>query len=131
VRVLIGPRYSDYDTRGHVNNAVYLTYFEIGRHHAWQALTELGDDFPFIMLESFVRYVSQAKWGVPLAMDITVAEVRTKAWVWTYRIVDARDERLIAEGRTVQVMFDYEAQRSVPIPADIRDRLRRAIDAGE
>jgi len=131
VRVLIDPRYSDYDTRGHVNNAVYLTYFEIGRHHAWRALTGLGDDFPFIMLESFVRYVSQAKWGMPLAMDITVAEVRTKAWVWTYRIVDSRDERLVAEGRTVQVMFDYDAQRSVPIPGHIRERLRRAIESGE
>ena len=75
-----------------------------------------------------MRYVSQAKWGVPLAMDVIVAEVRTKAWVWTYRIVDSRDERLVAEGRTVQVMFDYEAQRSVPIPPEIRERLRRAIE---
>lgn len=128
MRVPIDPRYSDYDTRGHVNNAVYLTYFEIGRHHAWQALAEPGGDFPFIMLESHVRYVSQAKWGIPLAMDISVAEVRTKAWVWAYRIVDPRDERLIAEGRTVQVMFDYDAQRSVPIPAHIRERLSRAIE---
>ena len=128
MRVLIDPRYSDYDTRGHLNNAVYLTYFEIGRHHAWPALTGLAGDYPFIMLESSVRYVSQAKWGVLLAMDITVAEVRTKAWVWTYRIVDSRDERLVAEGRTVQVMFDYEAQRSVPIPPEIRERLRRAIE---
>jgi acyl-CoA thioester hydrolase len=131
VRVLIDPRYSDYDTRGHVNNAVYLTYFEIGRHHAWPALTGLASDFPCIMLESSVRYVSQAKWGVPLAIDITVAEVRTKAWVWTYRIVDARDDRLVAEGRTVQVMFDYDAQRSVPIPAHIRERLSRAIETRE
>jgi acyl-CoA thioester hydrolase len=129
VRVLIDPRYSDYDTRGHVNNAVYLTYFEIGRHHAWQTLTGLAEDFPFIMLESSVRYVSQATWGMPLAMDITVAEVRTKAWVWTYRIVDSRDERVVAEGRTVQVMFDYDAQRSVPIPAHIRDLLTRAIES--
>lgn len=128
MRVLIDSRYSDYDTRGHVNNAVYLTYFEIGRHHAWQSITGLANDFPFIMLESSVRYVSQAKWGVPLAMDITVAEVRTKAWVWTYRIVDSRDERLVAEGRTVQVMFDYDAQRSVPIPAHIRERLNHAIE---
>jgi acyl-CoA thioesterase FadM len=60
-----------------------------------------------------------------------VAEVRTKAWVWTYRIVDARDDRVVAEGRTVQVMFDYDTQRSVPIPAHIRERLSRAAEAGE
>jgi acyl-CoA thioester hydrolase len=123
VRVPIDPRYSDYDTRGHVNNAVYLTYFEVGRHHAWRTLTGLTDDFPFIMMEASVRYVSQAKWGDPLTIDITVAEIRTKAWVWSYRITDPRDERLVAEGRTVQVMFDYEAQHSIPIPDHIRARL--------
>ena len=123
MRVPIDPRYNDYDTRGHVNNAVYLTYFEIGRHRAWQALTGLTDDFPFIMMEASVRYVSQAKWGDPLTMDITVAEIRTKAWVWSYRFIDPRDERLVAEGRTVQVMFDYEAQHSMRIPDHIRARL--------
>ena len=35
MRVSLQPRYSDYDSSGHVNNAVYLTYFEIGRVYAW------------------------------------------------------------------------------------------------
>jgi acyl-CoA thioester hydrolase len=124
MRIPLEPRYNDYDTRGHINNATYLTYFEVARHHAWQALTGLTEDFPFIMLEASVRYLSQAKWNDPLAIEIRVAEVRTKAWVWAYRIVDPRDERLVAEGRTVQVMFDYAAQRPVPIPAAIAARLR-------
>jgi acyl-CoA thioester hydrolase len=125
VRIPLDPRYNDYDTRNHVNNAVYLTYFEIARHHAWQAYTGSTDDFPFIMLEAQVRYLSQAKWGEPLAVDIMVVEIRTKAWVWAYRIIDPRDERLVAEGRTVQVMFDYAAQRTMPIPDSTRAALGR------
>jgi acyl-CoA thioesterase FadM len=54
-----------------------------------------------------------------------VVEIRTKAWVWAYRIIDPRDERLVAEGRTVQVMFDYVAQRTMPIPDSIRAVLSR------
>jgi acyl-CoA thioesterase FadM len=51
--------------------------------------------------------------------------VRTKAWVWAYRIVDMRDERLIAEGSTVQVFYDYDTQRTVPIPDVLRTNLMR------
>lgn len=125
MRIPLALRYNDYDTRNHINNAVYLTFFEMARHTSWQAYTGLTDDFPFIMLEAQVRYVSQARWGEPLAADITVAEIRTKAWVWSYRIVDPRDERVVAEGRTVQVMFDYAAQRTLPIPDAIRTALER------
>ena len=124
MRIRIAPRYNDYDSRGHVNNAVFFTYFEVARHRAWRVLTGLRADFPFIVLEAYIRYWSQAKFGDPLAVDITTTEVRTKAWVWSYRIVDTRDERLVAEGRTVQVMFDYGKQQTVPIPDFVKLNLR-------
>jgi acyl-CoA thioester hydrolase len=125
VRVRLETRYNDYDSRGHVNNAVYLTYFEVARHRAWRVLTGLTADFPFIIAEARVRYVSQAKFGDPLAIEVATTEVRTKAWVWSYRIIDTRDERLIAEGSTVQVFYDYDQQRTVPIPDVLRTNLMR------
>ena len=39
------------------------------------------------------------------------------------RVVDRRDGRLVAEGSTVQVMFDYEARRSIPIPEELKAKL--------
>jgi acyl-CoA thioesterase FadM len=63
--------------------------------------------------------------GEPLEVEITTSEIRTRAWVWRYRILDTRDDRLVAEGETVQVMFDYEARRTVPIPAAVREALAR------
>jgi acyl-CoA thioester hydrolase len=125
MRVKLEPRYSDYDSRGHVNNAVYLTYFEVARHRAWRVLTGLTADFPFIIAEAHVKYVSQAKFGDPLAIDIKTTEMRNKAWVWAYRIVDLRDERLVAEGSTVQVYYDYDLQQTMPIPDFIRPNLMR------
>jgi acyl-CoA thioester hydrolase len=127
MRVRLDLRYTDYDSRGHVNNAVFLTYFEIARHRAWRVLTGLTADFPFIVLEAAVRYHSQARFGDRLAVDIAVTEVRTKAWVWSYRVIETRDERLVAEGHTVQVMFDYDAQRTIPIPDVIRTNLTTTV----
>lgn len=125
MRVPLATRYADYDTKGHVNNAVFLTYFEIARHAAWVDRMGGGADFPFILAEATVRYVSQAMIGEPLDIEIATAEVRTKAWVWSYVIRAAPDDRVVAEGRTVQVMFDYDARCTIPIPDEFRARLAR------
>ena len=124
MRFSLQTRFNDYDSKGHVNNAVYLTYFELGRVKAWLAAGgEVDGDF--ILAEAKISYRSPALMGDPLDLEVTTAEIRTKAWVWRYRILDPRDERLVAEGETVQVMFDYGARRTVPIPPAIREGLGR------
>jgi acyl-CoA thioester hydrolase len=124
MRFSLQTRFNDYDSKGHVNNAVYLTYFELGRVQAWLAAGgEVDGDF--ILAEAKISYRSPALMGDPLDLEVTTSEIRTKAWVWRYRILDPRDERVVAEGETVQVMFDYEARRTVPIPPAIREGLAR------
>jgi acyl-CoA thioester hydrolase len=123
MRFPLATRYNDYDTKGHVNNAVFLTYFEMARERAWVERLEGSADFPFILAEATVQYRSEAMIGDPLEIEITTTEVRTKAWVWSYTIRDARDGRVVAEGRTVQVAFDYEKKTTIAIPPDIAARL--------
>ena len=122
-RYPVATRYNDYDTKGHVNNATYLTYFEGARERAWLEVVGGSPDFPFILAEATVRYASEAKIGDPLVIEITTSEVRNKAWVWRYRLLDARDDRLVAEGTTVQVMYDYSRGGTIPIPEIVRERL--------
>ncbi len=123
MRFPLATRYADYDTKGHVNNAVYLTYFEMARHRAWtEALAQSGD-FSFILAEASVRFRTPAMIGEPLDIEIHTVEVRTKAWVWAYTIRRMDDRRVVAEGQTVQVMYNYEAARTVPIPEALRELL--------
>ena len=124
MRVALQVRYNDYDARGHVNNAVYLGYFEIGRVEAWQhTCAEFAPDF--ILADAKITYKSPALLGEPLAVEVTTSELRTKAWVWSYRVVCASDDRLVAEGSTTQVMYDYETRSTVPIPPALREALTR------
>ncbi len=122
MRIPLQIRYNDFDARGHVNNAIYLTYFELGRMAAWSAAAGLVDAY-FIVAEARIRYVSPAMLGDALDVEVTTREVRNKAWVWAYRIVDSRDERLVAEGETTQVMYDYAERRTIAVPDDLRARL--------
>jgi acyl-CoA thioester hydrolase len=123
MRIPVATRYPDYDTKGHVNNAVFLTYFEMAREVAWKEGVGGAPDFPFILAEATVKYVSEAMIGQRLEITITTAEVRTKAWVWNYVISDVSDGRVVAEGSTVQVMYDYERRATVPIPEALRGKL--------
>lgn len=122
MRVPIQVRYNDYDAKGHVNNAVYLTYFEIARTSAWRSVSD-QEEAGFILAEARVSYRSPAMIGDPLVAEVTTGECRTKAWVWHYRLLDERDDRVVAEGQTTQVMFDYEARQPIPIPDDLRAAL--------
>jgi acyl-CoA thioester hydrolase len=123
MRFRLETRYADYDTKGHVNNAVYLTFFEMARHRVWVERMNGDADFPFIIAEATVRYVSEAMIGQALDIEITTSEVRAKAWVWSYVIRMVDGGRVVAEGRTVQVMFDYKAHRAMPIPDGVRAQL--------
>ena len=131
LRFPLATRYSDYDTKGHVNNAMYLTYFEWSRVQAWQqaapaagiAAADIADP-PLIVAEARVKYVSPANIGVPLAIEISVKEVRTKGFSFAYQIVASEEnDRLVAEGETVQVAYDYAAGRTMPISPEMRKAL--------
>lgn len=124
MRFSLQVRYNDHDARGHVNNAAYLSYFEIGRVEAWsQACGGFAPDF--ILADARITYRSPAMLGDPLAIEVTTSEIRNKAWVWSYRVVDARDDRLVAEGTTTQVMYDYVSRQTVPVPDVLREALGR------
>lgn len=122
MRLPIQVRYSDYDDRGHVNNAVYFTYFEIGRMEAWKRLAP-GEEAGFIVADAHITYRSPAMPGEPLELALATTEIRTKAWVWSYRITDPGDGRLIAEGSTTQVMYDYATRTTIAIPDVVRAGL--------
>ena len=124
MRIPLATRYADYDTKGHVNNAVFLTYFEMARAAAWVEGCGGSADFPFILAEATVKYVSEAMIGAAARHrgDDRRRCGRRRGCGRT-RSATSRDGRVVAEGRTVQVMYDYERQVTIPIPDALRARL--------
>ena len=111
---------------GHVNHAVYFTYFEQCRLTCWRAVT--GSPHPFarvIIARAECDYRSQAVFGDELEVRMTIGDVGRSSFALRYRIVQAGDERLVADGVTVMVAFDYEAAKSMPLPESTRSLLAR------
>jgi acyl-CoA thioester hydrolase len=121
----IEVRFRDCDGLGHVNNAVYLTYLEQTRFAHWQRITgTTGIPRRFIIARIECDYRAQATAGDRLIVRLAVAAVGNSSFTFEYEIVNGRTREIVATARSVQVMYDYDARRSMPIPADIRARLQ-------
>ena len=121
-------RFRDCDPMGHVNNAVYLTYLEQARFAHWRALWNYrqpgsNPKVPGVILaRAEVDYRAQAKEGDALEVRLTVGKIGRTSFQYEYEILDASG-RVVISARTVQVMFDYAANRPVPIDDEIRAML--------
>jgi acyl-CoA thioester hydrolase len=117
-------RFRDCDAMGHVNHAVYFTYFEQCRLTCWRERT--GSPHPHtrvIIARAECDYRSQAVFGDELDVRMTIGEVGRSSFVLKYRIEQVKDGQVVAEGATVMVAFDYEAARSMPLSAETRSLL--------
>ncbi len=132
-RVPIEIRWSDLDALGHVNNAVYLTYMEHARFAYIRALvgldaeidsvTLLPRETQFILAEAQIRYRSPALLYDKLEMRLYISRVGRKSFVFEYALVDLNTGRLIAEGCSTQVWYDYAAGESRPVPEEMVRRI--------
>ena len=125
LEVPIDIRFRDIDSFGHVNNAVYFTYCEIARTVYGAKLfgpRHLRTE-AFIMAHAELDYRSQAGEGDEVVVGIRVLSIGQSSFEFEYRIVEQRSQRLIAEGRSVQVTFDYRTNQKVPLPESVKDRI--------
>lgn len=120
------PRFRDTDAMGHLNNAVYVTYFEVARTAYWRALTGDRDyqKVPFILAHTTIDFRSPAFVHETLLVGIRVSRLGTKSFECSYRVEDEATRRLVCEGRSVQVIFDYEKDASYPMPEDLKAKVR-------
>jgi acyl-CoA thioester hydrolase len=134
--VPIEVRWRDLDALGHINNAEYFTYFECARTTYGQALLAAGGEhwaasgqlpagFQFIIASASCEFRSQAYLGEALQVAIWASQVGHKSFVFDYRITVPDTGRLVAEGRTTQVWYDYAAGHSLPVPAEVVARMEQ------
>ena len=119
-------RFRDLDALGHVNNAVYLTYFEIVRTRYWKRLFGLPppDDWGFVMVRTECNYRSPALLGETIDIATRVSALGNSSFTFEYRLTESRSGRLIADGLSVQACFDMKSGRTVPIPETMRQQIK-------
>ena len=137
--------FRDLDAMGHVNNAVYFTYFEQARTRYWLSMLSgettasplhhprpQENDYKkldFVVVHAECDFVASAEMGDSLLVGCRIPEIRKSSFVFEYRVVTAEktgsdaDSRLIATGKTVQAIYDWDTKKTLPFPDDLRKKV--------
>lgn len=121
-------RFGDLDAMRHLNNVVFLRYFETARIGYLRELVPAhdpahpeDDDFGLIFAECHINYRSPVHFDEEVAVHCAVRAVRRSSFRVAFEM--RVGERLAAEGYGVLVGFDYAAQRAMALPDALRGRL--------
>lgn len=114
-------RFRDVDIGGHAHHAEALMYFEEARAAYWRRVTGTRglEGINYIMAEAEIRWHGRVLWPQELRVGVRVSRLGKKHFEMAYEVLGADGGRL-QSGRTVQVMYDYDAGASMRIPGDVR-----------
>jgi acyl-CoA thioester hydrolase len=117
------------DSMGHVNNARYFTYCESARMSYFAAvrMDEHREDERHgpALAAANLNFRKQVRYPAELAVATRVTEIGRSSFKMEYVIADRGTGETVADGGGVIVWVDYGAGRSVPLPAGLREEIRR------
>jgi len=118
-------RFADLDPQGHVNNAVFSTYFETGRVAMFRD-DDLGigvADATYVLVRQETDFLRELHWPGDVVIGTALAELGRSSFTVS-QAVFAGDE-CAATGRATLVMLDTTTRRPRPLTAEAIARLQR------
>ena len=118
-------RFGDLDPQGHVNQAVYLTYFETGRVAMFRN-RDLGIGVPgltYVMVRMEVDYMKELHWPGSIEIGTGVAEFGRSSFKTSQAIF--RDGVCAAVGKATLVCMDVKTRKATPLPDEAIARLSK------
>lgn len=123
-RTDIQVRFNDTDMLGHLNNTSYALYAEQGRVAFMDGFREAGalPEGVFVILARIeLDFLRQVRYGDRVHVLTRVAKLGRTSMTLAQDIFG--NDALAARAVSVVVVFDYAAQRPVPIPERARGLL--------
>lgn len=117
-------RFRDIDVGGHAHHSEALMYFEEARWAYWREVLGRGslEDVDYVLAEARVRWHKRVLWPQTVSVGVRVSRLGRKHFDLDYE-VRGEDGSVLVSGTTTQVMFDYQAERSMRMPEELRARL--------
>lgn len=125
-RTELPTRFSDFDLFGHVNNAVYLTYFEMARSAFWEQIIRWDwDAMGIIIARAEIQYLKPILLNDTVQAYVRTARVGTTSFDLEYTLSRGTGDReeICTTGKTVCVSYDYRKNEKAPIPQDQLSRM--------
>lgn len=119
------------DALNHVNNAVYLTYFEVARTKYWRDLIKWNwDEVGIIVARVEIDFLKPITLNDEIRVYVRTSRVGASSFDLEYAIVSLNNESaevVHSIGKTICVSFDYNINKSTPIPAIQRKNMEKDL----
>jgi len=127
VRIEIPVAWGDMDALGHVNNTVYLRWYESSRlvYFERTGLTEsmAARAHGPIMARQSIDYRLPVTYPDRVAAETTVTRLGNTSFVMAFRIWGEASGAVVAEGEGVMVMVDYTTGAKVPLDQELAQAI--------
>lgn len=120
--------YADTDHGGVVYYSNYLKWFEIGRT---ELLRDYGFDYADFekqgliapVVEVHCTYKHPAQYNDQILIKTKIENLGNSSIKFHYEVLNKKDNKLLAEGCTVNVFVGKKSMKSVPIPKELRSKI--------
>lgn len=122
LRTKLQVRYGDLDTLGHVNNAVYLTYFELGRVLFFRKHLRNFDEkkVSFVIARIEVDFKKSITMDRDVYLETSIESVGNTSFTFYHRIVNEDGNELFSTGKVIAVSIDG-SRKPVKVPDELRN----------
>ena len=121
--------WGDMDAFRHVNNTVYLRWFESSRiaflHHGGMDELLLKQGLAPILASLHCNYRRQVRYPDRIWVGTRVTEIGRTSLRMEHLIYGEQERCAVADGVSVMVVFHYDRQRPTPVPDFLREEIRR------
>ncbi len=116
-------RFSDNDSVGHVNNAVYAVMFEAGRTELMDAarIFVRGGPLAAVIVRLEIDFKHEMSWPGDVVVESAVGRFGTKSVHIRQRVLF--QDRAVAEGVSVLAFIDRDTRRAVVLDDTIRGQF--------
>ena len=120
----IEVQFRDLDGYGHVNNAVYLSYFETARINMVKEIfiNDMKNNIQQIVISAHADYLQPVLFGERAIISCCVTEITKAKYKIDYKIHNG-DGKRYATGYTVHALFDNNKKRPVRLSTEIINAL--------
>ena len=120
-------RYGDTDKQGHVNNAVFTTFYETGRveivyepkHHI------LNENCSFVIAHIEMNFIAEILW--PGTLDIGTGIIKIGNSSVTFLQTLYQNGKLVSTSESTLVQVSNLSKKSVPLNLDSKKRLEKYL----
>jgi acyl-CoA thioester hydrolase len=125
-KATIDVRFRDCDMMGHVNNAVYLSYFEQARMHYFKHM--IGGEWNWkahgiILVHNELTYHAPVFLQDRPEISMHLLDIGKTSFTLGYKVMV--DGAVKTSGKSKLVCFDFEKNTSVPVYQEMIDGFRK------